>query len=149
LSQNKPAINNQPTVIFSQNKSAPAISHQPNEQTEKEALLQQAATRKKATEEHERLMKVREEREQLQKEIKALKAAIPPEHLHGNDERGQGEEQNHGANMDTTSPLSFTLYSLTHGRSTTNPGCRVVMEKPICKNSLPDSRQQSIRFGRR
>jgi hypothetical protein len=32
FSQNKLAINNQPTVCFSQNKSAPAISHQPNEQ---------------------------------------------------------------------------------------------------------------------
>jgi hypothetical protein len=30
---NKPATSNQPTVLFSQNKSAPAISHQPNEQT--------------------------------------------------------------------------------------------------------------------
>jgi hypothetical protein len=34
LSQNKPAISNQPAVLFSQNKPAPAISHQPNEQTE-------------------------------------------------------------------------------------------------------------------
>jgi hypothetical protein len=33
LSQNKPATNNQPTIVFSQNKPAPAISHQPNEQT--------------------------------------------------------------------------------------------------------------------
>jgi hypothetical protein len=32
FSQNKPAISNQPAVFFSQNKSAPAISHQPNEQ---------------------------------------------------------------------------------------------------------------------
>jgi hypothetical protein len=32
FSQNKPATNNQPTVLFSHNKSAPAISHQPNEQ---------------------------------------------------------------------------------------------------------------------
>jgi hypothetical protein len=32
FSQNKPATNNQPTIIFSQNESAPAISHQPNEQ---------------------------------------------------------------------------------------------------------------------
>jgi hypothetical protein len=32
FSQNKPAINNQPTIFFSHNKSAPAISHQPNEQ---------------------------------------------------------------------------------------------------------------------
>jgi hypothetical protein len=28
----QPATRNQPTVFFSQNKSAPAISHQPNEQ---------------------------------------------------------------------------------------------------------------------
>jgi hypothetical protein len=34
FSQNKPAISNQPAVLFSQNKSAPAISHQPNEQAE-------------------------------------------------------------------------------------------------------------------
>jgi hypothetical protein len=32
FSQNKPDISNQPTIFFSQNKSAPAISHQPNEQ---------------------------------------------------------------------------------------------------------------------
>jgi hypothetical protein len=32
FSQNKPATSNQPTVLFSPNKSAPAISHQPNEQ---------------------------------------------------------------------------------------------------------------------
>jgi hypothetical protein len=32
FSQNKPATSNQPAVFFSQNKSAPAISHQPNEQ---------------------------------------------------------------------------------------------------------------------
>jgi hypothetical protein len=32
FSQNKPATNNQPTVLFSHSKSAPAISHQPNEQ---------------------------------------------------------------------------------------------------------------------
>jgi hypothetical protein len=32
FSQNKPATSNQPTVLFSHNKSAPAISHQPNEQ---------------------------------------------------------------------------------------------------------------------
>jgi hypothetical protein len=30
--QNKPATSNQPTVLFSQNKSAPAVSHQPTEQ---------------------------------------------------------------------------------------------------------------------
>jgi hypothetical protein len=30
--QNKSATSNQPTVLFSRNKSAPAISHQPNEQ---------------------------------------------------------------------------------------------------------------------
>jgi hypothetical protein len=30
LSDKKPATSNQPTVLFSQNKSAPAISHQPN-----------------------------------------------------------------------------------------------------------------------
>jgi hypothetical protein len=32
FSQNKLAISNQSVVFFSQNKSAPAISHQPNEQ---------------------------------------------------------------------------------------------------------------------
>jgi hypothetical protein len=32
FSQNKPATSNQPTVLLSQNKLAPAISHQPNEQ---------------------------------------------------------------------------------------------------------------------
>jgi hypothetical protein len=32
FSQNKSATSNQPTVFFSQKKSAPAISHQPNEQ---------------------------------------------------------------------------------------------------------------------
>jgi hypothetical protein len=32
FSQNKPTTNNQPAVLFSQTKSAPAISHQPNEQ---------------------------------------------------------------------------------------------------------------------
>jgi hypothetical protein len=32
LSHNKPATNNQSTVVFSQNKLAPATSHQPNEQ---------------------------------------------------------------------------------------------------------------------
>jgi hypothetical protein len=34
FSQDKPVISNQLTVFFSQNKSAPAISHQPNEQAE-------------------------------------------------------------------------------------------------------------------
>jgi hypothetical protein len=34
FSQNKPATSNKPTVLFSQNKSAPATSHQPNEQGE-------------------------------------------------------------------------------------------------------------------
>jgi hypothetical protein len=34
FSQSKPATSNQPTVLFSHNKSAPAISHQPNEQAE-------------------------------------------------------------------------------------------------------------------
>jgi hypothetical protein len=33
FSQNKPGTSNQPAVLFSQNKPAPAISHQPNEQT--------------------------------------------------------------------------------------------------------------------
>jgi hypothetical protein len=33
FSQNKPATINQPAVLFSHSKSAPAISHQPNEQT--------------------------------------------------------------------------------------------------------------------
>jgi hypothetical protein len=32
FSQNKSATSNQPAVLFSQNKSAPATSHQPNEQ---------------------------------------------------------------------------------------------------------------------
>jgi hypothetical protein len=32
FSQNKSATSNQPTVLFFQNKPAPAISHQPNEQ---------------------------------------------------------------------------------------------------------------------
>jgi hypothetical protein len=32
FSQNKSATNNQPAVLFSQNKPAPVISHQPNEQ---------------------------------------------------------------------------------------------------------------------
>jgi hypothetical protein len=32
FSQNKSAITNQPAVLSSQNKAAPAISHQPNEQ---------------------------------------------------------------------------------------------------------------------
>jgi hypothetical protein len=32
FSHNKPATSNQLAVLFSQNKSAPAISHQPNEQ---------------------------------------------------------------------------------------------------------------------
>jgi hypothetical protein len=30
FSHNKPITSNQPAVLFSQNKSAPAISHQPN-----------------------------------------------------------------------------------------------------------------------
>jgi hypothetical protein len=34
FSQNKLATSNQSAVLFSQNKSAPAISHQPNEQAE-------------------------------------------------------------------------------------------------------------------
>jgi hypothetical protein len=34
FSQNKPATNNQPAVLFSRNKSTPTISHQPNEHTE-------------------------------------------------------------------------------------------------------------------
>jgi hypothetical protein len=34
FSQKKSATSNQPAVLFSQNNSAPAISHQPNEQTE-------------------------------------------------------------------------------------------------------------------
>jgi hypothetical protein len=33
FSQNKSAISNQPTVLFSQSKPAPAISHQPTEQS--------------------------------------------------------------------------------------------------------------------
>jgi hypothetical protein len=34
FSQKKSATINQPAVLFSQNKSAPAISHQPNEQAD-------------------------------------------------------------------------------------------------------------------
>jgi hypothetical protein len=34
FSQKKPATSNQPAVLFSQNKPAPAISHQPTEQAE-------------------------------------------------------------------------------------------------------------------
>jgi hypothetical protein len=34
FSQNKSATSNQPAILFSQNKSAPAINHQPNEQAE-------------------------------------------------------------------------------------------------------------------
>jgi hypothetical protein len=34
FSHNKPAISNQSAILFSQNKPAPAISHQPTEQTE-------------------------------------------------------------------------------------------------------------------
>jgi hypothetical protein len=33
FSQNKPAASNQPTVLISQNKPAPDINHQPNEQS--------------------------------------------------------------------------------------------------------------------
>jgi hypothetical protein len=36
FSHNKSATNNQPAVLFSQNKPAPVISHQPNEQTDKQ-----------------------------------------------------------------------------------------------------------------
>jgi hypothetical protein len=36
---NKPATGNQPIVLFSQNKSAPAISHQPNEQAAADRTL--------------------------------------------------------------------------------------------------------------
>jgi hypothetical protein len=32
FSQNKSATSNQPTILFTQNKPAPVISHQPNEQ---------------------------------------------------------------------------------------------------------------------
>jgi hypothetical protein len=32
FSQNKLTTNNQPTILFSQNKSTPATSHQPSEQ---------------------------------------------------------------------------------------------------------------------
>jgi hypothetical protein len=39
FSQNKPATSNQPTVLFSHNKSAPAISHQPNEQAERLVVM--------------------------------------------------------------------------------------------------------------
>jgi hypothetical protein len=41
FSQNKSAITNQQAVLFSQNKAAPAISHQPNEQAETEGSLHQ------------------------------------------------------------------------------------------------------------
>jgi hypothetical protein len=34
FSHNKPATNNQPTVLFSQKRPAPAISHQPTEQAD-------------------------------------------------------------------------------------------------------------------
>jgi hypothetical protein len=34
FSHNKPATSNQPAVLFSQNKPAPAISHQPTEQAD-------------------------------------------------------------------------------------------------------------------
>jgi hypothetical protein len=34
LSENGVAINNQSTVLFSQNKSTPAIRHRPNEEAE-------------------------------------------------------------------------------------------------------------------
>jgi hypothetical protein len=34
FSHNKPTLSNQSAVLFSQNKSAPAIGHQPNEQTD-------------------------------------------------------------------------------------------------------------------
>jgi hypothetical protein len=36
FSQNKLAISNQPAVLFSQNRPAPAISHQLNEQADKD-----------------------------------------------------------------------------------------------------------------
>jgi hypothetical protein len=36
FSKNKPATNNQKTVLFSHNKSASTISHQPNEQAQKQ-----------------------------------------------------------------------------------------------------------------
>jgi hypothetical protein len=36
--QNKPVTSNQPAIFFSQNKSAPAITHQPNEQAETQSL---------------------------------------------------------------------------------------------------------------
>jgi hypothetical protein len=43
FSQNKPATSNQPTVLFPQNKSAPAISHQPNEQALRHGELEEDA----------------------------------------------------------------------------------------------------------
>jgi hypothetical protein len=43
FSQNKPATSNQPTVFFSQNKSAPAISHQPNEQAVRQQIREAKA----------------------------------------------------------------------------------------------------------
>jgi hypothetical protein len=39
FTQNKPANNNQPAVLFSPNKSALAISHQPNEQADQISSL--------------------------------------------------------------------------------------------------------------
>jgi hypothetical protein len=47
FSQNKPAISNQPTVLFSQNKLAPAISHQPNEQAERKKCFQKNDSRQR------------------------------------------------------------------------------------------------------
>jgi acetylornithine deacetylase/succinyl-diaminopimelate desuccinylase-like protein len=38
FSQNKLATSNQPAVLFSHNKPAPGISHQPNEQADVAAL---------------------------------------------------------------------------------------------------------------
>jgi hypothetical protein len=48
FSQKKSATSNQPTVLFSQNKPAPAVSHQPNEQTDS-ILLQLWATKNLCT----------------------------------------------------------------------------------------------------
>jgi hypothetical protein len=39
FSQNKSATSNKSTVLFSQNKPAPAVSHQPNEQADYLCML--------------------------------------------------------------------------------------------------------------
>jgi hypothetical protein len=39
FSHNKPATSNHPAVLFSQNKSTPATSHQPNERADIKGIL--------------------------------------------------------------------------------------------------------------